>query len=89
MDKLTEDCLGYKIMMRPTVHKINFDITPEVKKLSKEHVSNYFKNPEKHWGPKRAAAIVIQRESKKERFEREQRESEEKTQPMMEEDHSS
>jgi hypothetical protein len=52
MDKLTEDCLGYKIMMRPTVNKINFEITPEVKKLSKEHVSNYFNNPEKHWGPK-------------------------------------
>lgn len=83
MDKLTEDCLGYKIMMRPTVNKINFEITPEVKKLSKEHVSNYFNNPEKHWGPKRAAAIVMQRETKEERSERERLEEEEENKEAM------
>lgn len=85
MDKITEDSIGYKIMMRPTVYKIDFEITPAVKKLSKDHISNYFKNPEKNWGPKRAAAIVIQRETKKERYERENLESEEHNGKMEEE----
>lgn len=71
MDKIPENSLGQKIMDRPTVHKVDFTITPEVIKIEKSHVSNYFNNPEKNWGPKRAAAIVIPRESKKDRHERE------------------
>jgi hypothetical protein len=56
--------VGYKLVTRPSVYKIDFEISNQVKKQKKDHVSNYFKNPEKHWGPKRAAAIVMQREPK-------------------------
>jgi hypothetical protein len=75
MDKIAEDSLGHKILSRPTIHEVNFDITSEVLKLEKSHVSNYFRNPEKNWGPKRAAAIVIPRESVLERTERQDREN--------------
>jgi hypothetical protein len=71
MDKISENTLGHIILNRVISHKINFEVTEEVVQLEKAHVSNYFRNPEKNWGPKRAAAIVIQRETKKERYERE------------------
>jgi hypothetical protein len=49
-------------MTRESEHQINFEVTQEVLKAEKNRVSNYFPNPEKNWGPKRAAAIVIPRE---------------------------
>ena len=36
------------------------DISNELKESFKNKPSNFFKNPEKHWGPKRAATIVVE-----------------------------
>lgn len=62
MDKIEPDSVGYKIMTRETSQPVNFDVSEDVLKADKSRVSNYFPNPEKHWGPKRAAAIVIPRD---------------------------
>ena len=63
MDKIELGSIGHMLLTRETSEPVNFDVTEEVLKAEKGRVSNYLPNPEKHWGPKRAAAIVIPRDA--------------------------
>ena len=91
MDKIEPDSIGFKLLTRDNSAPVNFDITEEVLHLEKKRVSNYFPNPEKNWGPKRAAAIVIPRagiNEKKKKFleENKQLSEEDEEEQMAEED---
>lgn len=65
LEGFEEGTLGWNVMNRETTHKIDFTVTPASSKLIKRRVRSFFRNPEKNWGPKRAAAIVIERKGTK------------------------
>jgi hypothetical protein len=61
MKGIEKGTLAWNIMNRESTYKIDFSVTPESKKVINQRIRSFFQNPEKGMGPKRAAAIVIEK----------------------------
>lgn len=55
------DSLAWNLMKREKKFDVDFTMSPEANKIVNQRVRSFFMNPEKGMGPKRAAAIVIER----------------------------
>lgn len=67
---LEKDSPGYKIMQKPLKYEVNFSMpSSTIKSRLKNKGSRFFPNPEKNWGPKRAASIVVEQPKEKNKEE--------------------